>query len=187
MRLGIDLDGVVANFTRGWMRFYNRDFGANLNEADSQHWDDIVTLTHFESADEFWQWSTDIDGRSVFAYLEPFPGAIEALHDLRSDGHEILLVTDKPDFAIDDTHDWISRHRVPATEIHFVADKWLIDCEVYLDDGPHVLLGLVKHRPDRVVCRYVRPWNRPVPGVVDVSDFDEFRELVSSLAERNRF
>jgi len=30
MRLGIDLDGVVANFNAGWMRRYNDEYGTDL-------------------------------------------------------------------------------------------------------------------------------------------------------------
>ena len=30
MRLGIDLDGVVADFNAGWISRYNREFEANL-------------------------------------------------------------------------------------------------------------------------------------------------------------
>lgn len=182
MRLGIDLDGVVANFTKGWMAFYNEQFGTELAVADSKEWGDLVNLTHFNDIDEFWEWSSDLDGRSVFWHLEPFPGAIEALNDLDTAGHEIVIVTTKPAFAVDDTYDWVKSHRIPATEVHILEDKWLVDCDVYLDDGPHILPGLVAHRPDRTVCRYVRPWNRPVPGAIDVEDFDEFTELVRRLA-----
>ena len=35
MRLGIDLDGVVANFTKGWMDFYNLQYGTGFVVADS--------------------------------------------------------------------------------------------------------------------------------------------------------
>jgi hypothetical protein len=49
-----------------------------------------------------------------------------------------------------------------------------------------VLPGLVRYRPESTVCRYVRPWNQPVPGTVDVNDFDEFREVVARVASGER-
>lgn len=182
MRLGIDLDGVVANFTKGWMDFYNRDFGTDLVVDDSRRWNDLVDLTHFTNIGEFWRWSSDLDGRSVFWHLEPFPGAIEALQDLHDEGHEIVVVTTKPRFAVGDTYEWIERHDLPADEVHILEDKWLVECDVYLDDGPHILPKLVRHRPQSTICRYVRPWNTPVEGALDVHDFDEFREVVDRLA-----
>ena len=182
MRLGIDLDGVVANFTKGWMGFYNEQFGTSLQVADSRRWHDLVNLTHFADIDEFWEWSSDLDGKSVFWHLEPFPGAVEALRGFVDDGHQIVIITTKPDFAHTDTHEWVERHRIPAAELHILEDKWLIPADVYLDDGPHILPGLVERRPDSTVCRYVRPWNDPVPGAIDVVDFDEFGRVVSDLA-----
>lgn len=183
MRLGIDLDGVVANFTQGWMDFYNRDFGTNFSFEDSQNWGDLVDRTHFNNIGEFWDWSSDLDGHSVFWHLDPFPGAVEALRALVDDGHHIIVITTKPSFAVQDTHDWVERHRLPAAEIHILEDKWLIDADVYLDDGPHILPPLVQHRPDRVVCRYIRPWNVPVDGAIDVRDFDEFRDVLDRMTE----
>lgn len=182
MRLGIDLDGVVANFTKGWMHFYNEEFGTNLKVEDSRRWNDLVTLTHFANMGEFWRWSSDLEGRSIFWHLETFPGAVEALVELSQQGHEIVIITTKPSFAIDDTHDWIERHGVPADEIHILEDKWLVHADVYLDDGPHILPALIQHRPESTVCRYVRPWNDPLEGAVDVTSFDEFREVVNRLA-----
>jgi 5'(3')-deoxyribonucleotidase len=183
MRLGIDLDGVVANFTQGWMDFYNAEFGTSLVFEDSTHWGDLVDLTRFNDIDEFWEWSSDLDGHSIFWHLDPFPGAVEAIRSLVDAGHQIVVVTTKPDFAIRDTHQWIERHRIPAAEVHILEDKWLIDADVYLDDGPHVLPGLLQHRSDRTICRYIRPWNRPLEGAVDVRDFAEFREVVDRLSE----
>lgn len=182
MRLGIDLDGVVANFTKGWMDFYNREFGTELVVADSKRWNDLVDLTHFADMDEFWRWSSKLGGRSIFWHLEPFPGAIEALTALADDGHSIVVITTKPKFAEHDTREWIARHLIPTTEIHITEDKWIVDCDVYLDDGPHVLPRLVANRPDATVCRYVRPWNEPVAGAIDVVDFDEFRSVVARIA-----
>jgi 5'(3')-deoxyribonucleotidase len=180
MRLGIDLDGVVANFTGGWMRFYNRQFGTDLVFEDSQKWEDVVDLTHFEDMGQFWEWTSDLDGRSLFWHLEPFPGAVEALQGLAADGHQLIILTQKPEFAIEDTHEWIAREGIPASEINIIDEKWEVDCHVYLDDGPHMLPRLVAKRPNRTVCRYVRPWNHPVAGAIDVRDFDEFRLVVDS-------
>jgi uncharacterized HAD superfamily protein len=184
MRLGIDMDGVLADFTNGWMSFYNRQFGTNLTVADSKMWNDIIELTRFADIDEFWDWASDLDGHSIFWHLEPYPGALDALHALSDTGHQIIVLTTKPSFAVGDTFEWIERHRLPATEIHILEDKWTVDCAVYLDDNPNLLPRLVAERPSRTVCRYVRPWNVPVSGAVDVTDFVEFRELVERLAAK---
>jgi uncharacterized protein len=178
LRLGIDLDGVVANFTKGWMDFYNAQFQTDLALEDSVSWNDLIDLTHFNTMSEFWEWSSDLNGKSVFWHLETFPGAIEALQSLSDDGHHIAILTTKPSFAIHDTLEWLARHRLPTTEIHILEDKWRVDCDIYLDDGPHVIPRLVTERSDRTVCRYVRPWNDPVKGATDVHNFDEFCEVV---------
>jgi 5'(3')-deoxyribonucleotidase len=181
VRLGIDLDGVVADFTKGWIDFYNRDFGTQLTPDQVVTWNGMTEITHFEKMSEFWRWSSDLDGRSLFWHLEPFPGAIEALHRLHEDGHEIVILTMKPSFAREDTHEWIVSQGIPTTEVHIRDDKWRIDCDVYLDDAPRVLRDLATHRPDRLICRYVRPWNRPQTGAVDVANFDEFRDLLGPV------
>ena len=185
MRLGIDLDGVVADFVGGWTRLYNTEFGAVVDPLDVDHWDAIPDLTHFAHMGDFWRWAAGIDGGSLFSHLQPYPGAIDALRRLAK-RHSIVIVTTKPRWATHDTFAWIARHRIPTTEVHIADEKWRVPCDVYLDDGPHVLESLVAHRPDEVVCRYVRPWNDPVPGAIDVESWDDFAAVVDGLAARNR-
>jgi 5'(3')-deoxyribonucleotidase len=178
MRLGIDLDGVVADFNGGWTRFYNRQYGTDLTADAVTRWNHIPDLTHFRHMGEFWRWAADLDGASLFRHLDTFPGAVEALVDLSRE-HDIVIVTTKPAFAVKDTYEWITEKELPATEVHITEDKWEVDCHVFLDDGPHVLGGLVAGRPESVVCRYVRPWNDPVPGAVDVEDWPAFQRVVA--------
>jgi len=178
LRLGIDLDGVVADFNRGWIDLYNRDHGTDLHPDDVVIWDAPTELTHFEHMGEFWEWARDAaDGRSIFRFLEPYPGAVEALRRLAA-RHDIVILTTKPDFAVHDTYEWIAEHGLPTREVHILDDKAQVACDVYLDDAVHNLERLVAARPEARVYRYVRPWNRPVPGTIPVRDFAEFAAAV---------
>ena len=186
LRLGIDLDGVVADFNRGWMRRYNEEHGTDLTVDDVQTWDGLHTLTHFPEMDDFWEWCKDHGGgKSLFRHLEPFDGAIETIRQLNREGHSIVIITAKPDWAIHDTFEWLADHRIPTREVHIADRKYEVACDVYLDDSPYVLPEYLEHRPDAVTVRFVRPWNRPLDGVRDVRDWDEFRALVHEV-ERAR-
>lgn len=180
------MDGVLADFNHGWTWRYNRDFpgraGRELGAHDVVEWNAPVGLTHFGHMDEFWTWAeTCAEGRSLFHGLDPYAGALDALGALRADGHEIVIVTTKPAFAIDDTYDWLDRHRVPTREIHILDDKTLVDCDVFLDDADHNVEALVRHHPDAMVCRFVRPWNGPTDGSVDVHDWNGFVNAVRTM------
>lgn len=178
MRLGIDLDGVVANFNLGWMTRYNVEFGTHLTEDLVDHWDAAGDLTHFPDLTDFWDWAGAAGGGpSVFRNLTAYPGAIETLRELALD-HDIVVLSMKPDWAAADTFAWIADHRIPTREIHLLRDKWKVDCDVYLDDSYQALTALVEHRPEATVCRFVRTWNEPVAGARDIRDWGEFCSFI---------
>ncbi len=181
MRLGIDLDGVVADFNQGWVSRYNRDFGTSLSSDDVLEWDAPVDLTHFGSMADFWEWArTCGEGQSIFRPLKPYPGAIEALVEFTRAGHHIVILTTKPRFAVHDTYEWLAEHRVPTTEVHILDDKTMVDCDLYVDDADHNLESLLAAHPDSIVCRYVRPWNRAHPGAVDVDGWQDIGRAVEA-------
>ena len=177
MRLGIDLDGVVADFNTGWMARYNAEHGTGLVPAMVTEWGSMVPLTRFATMDDFWSWARNDRGPGLFRDLPLLPGARPALDRLAAE-HEIVVVTTKPDWAYAETFAWLADHRIPSTEVHITTEKWWVDCDLYLDDGPHNLEALVRERPDRTVCRFVQPWNRPLPGVVDIDGWETFEALV---------
>ncbi len=179
LRLGIDLDGVVADFNRGWIQAYNDRFGAALAPEMVTSWDSPLELTHFPDMTAFWAWARDHGGSSVFRYLQPYPDAIATLRALNREGHDVVVLTAKPDWAVHDTLEWIADHRIPTREIHFTEVKHRVPCDLYLDDAPEQVEALARHRAGTAtVCRYVRPWNTPIEGTTDVHSWNEFLGLV---------
>ena len=115
MRLGIDLDGVVADFNTGWVSRYNHEFGSELTTDLVDSWNTMGHLTHFESMGAFWRWAARGDHGSVFRHLETYPDALETLERLAGN-HDIVIISAKPDWAIHDTFAWIANRRCPPAK-----------------------------------------------------------------------
>jgi 5'(3')-deoxyribonucleotidase len=186
LRLGIDLDGVVADFNAGWTALHNAEFGGELTADMVTMWDGLYELGGFDDMDAFWAWARGNEHRpSIFRHLDLLPGAIETLRRLDAEDHQIVIVSTKPDWAIHETMHWLADHEIPTREVHLTFTKHLVDCDIYLDDAPGVLPDLVEHHPDALVCRFVRPWNRPVAGTVDVHNWAEFHAIVTEQTPRS--
>ena len=72
MRIGVDLDGVVADFTQGWTSQYRKDFGKEIQEKDITEWGLSQPLTHFEEEIDFWNWAKNFNGYSIFRNLKTY-------------------------------------------------------------------------------------------------------------------
>ena len=180
MRIGVDLDGVVANFTKGWTTQYEAEFGKKILEKDITEWGLSKPLTHFEEEIDFWKWAKDINGSSIFRNLDIYEDSLEILYDLSKMGHEIVIISSKPWWSIHDTLIWLGENKIPSKEIHFIEDKWNVNCDVYIDDAPHQLENFVNHVPEKLILRFVRPYNRPVSGTKDLNDWMELSSLLES-------
>ncbi len=187
LRIGIDLDGVVADFNRGWITAWNARHGTDLDVSQVDGWDCLPRLTGLASMDEFWDWARDLgEGRSLFRDLRPFDGAIESIRALEAAGHDPVVITAKPRWAVPDTFGWLSDVGFPTREVHVTDDKWHVDCDVYIDDAPHVLASYVQHRPEALILRFVRGWNVPVTGTTNVESWDAILREVEALVLRTR-
>jgi uncharacterized HAD superfamily protein len=185
LRLGIDLDGVVADFNAGWTALHNAEFGGSLTPDLVTTWNALHTLGGFDDMEAFWEWARGNEHRpSIFRHLALLPDALDTLNALSADGHRIVIVSTKPDWAIHETMHWLADNAIPTREVHLTFQKAEVECDVYLDDAPHVLAELTEHRPDAVVCRFVRPWNKPVSGTVDVTSWPEFHAVVAEASDR---
>lgn len=187
MRLGIDLDGVVADFNAGWIQLHRDEFGSDLHPEMVTTWDGLHELGGFADMGAFWRWARgNADRPSIFRHLDVYPDALDTLRALDRDGHDIVIVTTKPKWARTDTLRWLADHELPTAEVHMVYEKHRVACDMYLDDSPEVVPSLVRHRPDATVCRFVRPWNGPVEGAVDVHDWHEFHQIVTQRSPSRR-
>ena len=65
-------------------------------------------------------------------------------------GHEIVIISSKPWWSIHDTLMWLGEKKIPTKEIHFIEDKWKIDCDVYIDDAPYQLDNYVKNIKNKI-------------------------------------
>jgi len=181
MRIGVDLDGVVANFTKGWTEYYEEEFGKKILEEDITSWGLSEPLTHFKEDMGFWKWAKDINGSSIFRNLEVYEDSVETLNELSKSGHEIVILSSKPWWSIHDTLIWLGENKIPTKEIHFIEDKWTIDCEVYIDDAPYQLENFKEKVPDKKIIRYVRTYNKPIDGVLDIHSWNELIPLLNSF------
>lgn len=177
--LGLDLDGVVGDYTGEFRRFVSRYTG--VSEAN------IPTPTGWNFAESGWPFTQDeymdFHARAVqdgmFRSMAPMPGASETLwwladHDVRIRviTHRLLRKGDHG-LVVADTVRWLDNHSIPYNDLCFMGAKAdLGGVDVFIDDAPHNIANLREAGHQAVV--FDAPYNQDVPGP-RVHDWDEAR------------
>jgi hypothetical protein len=160
MKLGIDVDGVLANFQLGWSQAYERWYPGNLNRSKLDQWDAITAGTHFESANDFWDWS---DTANVWRQLPVMPGSQGGLWDLRQQTRNNV------------------KGGYPLHEFHFVDLKSEAPVDVWIDDSPIVLAEL--RDAGKTAIKFNHPWNKGAPCTANASNWRGIVSIINNFAE----
>ena len=160
---GVDLDGVVADYTEGLRAVVAEDKGV-----------DPASLPHERSWD-FREWGLDtaefnrlhkkaVADLRMLATLPVIEGAADALWRLSDAGVWIRIVTHRlyvnwgHRAAVADTVSWLDDNQIPYRDICFLGAKPEIEADCYIDDAPHNIVEL--REEGNTVIVFDQPYNR---------------------------
>lgn len=181
MRVGVDIDGVVANFVAAFLPLVPERYGITIRERDIYVHDLYLVLGVRPHE------ALDLIRDTIRQDLQPYPGAVRGLKRLRK-SHEVTLVTARPTDMMDVTRDWLENRGIAYDGLlHFEeglkhTNNYSFDA--FVDDHLREALGFVERVPHIIV--FDHPWNRTfnVGRLIHrVSNWRRLVELIEALAE----
>ena len=180
--LGVDLDGVCADFYGGL-----KPIAAEWLGVDVARLPDRVSWTLPE-------WGVDrapggydalhrfaVTQRELFKRLPPMPGAPQALRRLSAQDVRIRIITHRlfikyfHQVAVRQTIEWLDFHDIPYWDLCFMREKAAVGADLYVEDSPENVARLRSQGLKTIV--FSNSTNEHLPGP-RADSWDEVASLV---------
>jgi 5'(3')-deoxyribonucleotidase len=180
--LGVDLDGVVANFYAGLRPIAAEWLGV---PAESLPMEVSYGLTEwgleaaggYEDLHRF-----AVTQRELFRKLTPMPGAPAALRRISQSDVRIRIITHRlyvkyfHEEAVTQTTAWLEHHGIPYWDLCFMKDKAAVGADLYVEDSPDNVEALRADGHETIVFR--NSTNRHI-AAPQAADWGDVERLVS--------
>jgi len=154
MKIGLDIDGVIADFVTG----YSRSRNSTITPEDVKDWD--MWKYYNLTKSEFYRDLADKATRGFFLDLPVIPGAGGGVHSLRDQGHYIAIISNRS--VPIDTLQWLADHYIPYDRLYLSFFKGPIiraeGLEYMIDDSPHIIE--TTRKAGAIPLIFDQPWNR---------------------------
>lgn len=166
MKLCVDMDGVIANFTGRACMVASEAFGINLTYNEvieariSTLIKDKLKLAERElpSDKEIYE---KLCPPGFFGSLNDYPDAVEGVKRLYCAGNKIIFLTKPLEWRHSSSEkiDWLKKHfsdiEYSVIMVSDMSSKYMVQCDCLIDDDPR---ALEKLPPYHGIC-IARPWN----------------------------
>lgn len=175
MKIGIDIDDVLADSLPYYTRAFNQRFGLQIDLADAawRIFDRFPWISRQEANDFF----SELIGAGFFSSRPLLPGAKEAVESLAEDGHRLFIITGRAPQEEAITKNWLTyvgllarfeavmhRAREPIGR-HKSGAASELQLDVFIEDELAVATAVAETAIP--VLLFDRPWNQGVlPGNV---------------------
>jgi len=190
--LGVDLDGVVADFARGLKPIAAEWLGVPVDALTDEisygfkEWE----LERAGGYDDLHRFA--VKERQLFATLPPVRGAAAALRRLDTVPEiRIRIITHRLYIhwfhkeAIRQTSEWLEQHGIPYWDLCFMRDKAAVGANLYLEDSPENIQALRAAKHETIVVVNSTNCHLPGPRAESWEDLEAMvRERVAAWQRR---
>jgi len=140
--LGVDLDGVCADFYEGLRPIAAEWLGVPIDELPVEvsyglpEWN-LDRAGGYEALHRF-----AVTQRELFRKLQPMPGAPAVLRRLSTKDVRIRIITHRlfikyfHQEAVRQTIEWLDHHGIPYWDLGLLQDKAAVGADLYIEDAP---------------------------------------------------
>lgn len=107
MKIGVDIDDVLAQFQIGWLKYHNENYDTQLAFDDITDFDYSNFIK--EDIEVIIDRIKDFYKTTSFKNLSPLPDSISSIKTL-SVNHDLYILTSRPQWTKEATLNWLSKH-----------------------------------------------------------------------------
>ncbi|WP_297006583.1 5' nucleotidase, NT5C type [uncultured Corynebacterium sp.] len=146
--LGLDVDGVIADYAGGLRPYAASDFGVIADGLPEPDIYSIVDAWPFSDYAHYRRVHRAAVEAGLYRSLPLIPGAAEAIRELSTAGVHVRIVTHRLFIGgqharvVSDTVAWLEKHRIPYMSLCFTGLKDSVGAHVYVEDSPANIAAL---------------------------------------------
>ncbi|KGM14436.1 5' nucleotidase, NT5C type [Cellulomonas bogoriensis] len=144
--LGLDLDGVCADYTGGLRAFCMERTGLPASRfPEPRHYDLTRSGWPFSTTQQYLETHRAAVEAGLFRALRPVPGVVECLNELSAAQVHIRIVSHRlflsglHEQVVADTAAWLEQWGIPYMSLCFTGLKDSVDATLHVDDAPHMV------------------------------------------------
>ena len=188
LRIAVDVDGVLADHVGAVLSRLKKEYpGFDRTRESMTHWDEELPSLDTSLKPVIEQSESD---PAFVREMEPIEGAVETMTALAEQGHELVIVTARPEENLAATHDWLEDRGIPHNRKKSKSTngrmKTMADAAVLIDDFPGHVQDFANS--DRFGILFEQPWNKnhiadliKSPRIFAAESWDKIPEIIGSL------
>ena len=174
MKIGLDIDGTVADLGNVLVRYLRKRVDVNINYKDMKNY----SLSNFGIDNkELTEILTNFKNTGENLTMKTIPHSVKTINEMNKD-NEIWFITSRYQYkeVIDETCDWLLKNGflfyglVGRQKDKYPVIKQL-EIDLMIEDNPYELLSLMGKNIE-CIC-FDQPWNRHVKNVRRIKDWRE--------------
>jgi uncharacterized HAD superfamily protein len=184
MKLGFDIDGVIANFADPLIRTVKKNYGLQIKESDITSFDINIFLGITKAEEK------QLIEEILSGDLPLYGGAKETIEQLSKEGHSIYLLTGRWSHMRDLTQTWLKEKDIAYTELHLLplGKKYQVNVEgldVIVEDSLEEALEWTTKVKNVLV--FDRPWNQSLNVKGLTRRVHSWKEIYHKIQQLNSF
>ncbi|OGB73662.1 hypothetical protein A3K24_02370 [candidate division Kazan bacterium RIFCSPHIGHO2_01_FULL_44_14] len=199
MKIAVDIDDVLSEWTREFLKWYNARYGTTYTYEDmvDYRWSRWMNISSKQALDDVYEFHETKE----FRKLPLLSGAKEAVAELVKE-HELYAVTGRQNVTAEITHQWVDKnfpgvfkgieivngnnrdgsHTLTKGE---VCER--LGCKILIDDDTRHIESLLKHGVQAII--FNKHWNeyhRLPDSIMRANNWPEILEAIGKLEGVNK-